>query len=74
MRVEGLEDDTGSFPPDDDDFASTHGLTGAHTLAFPVGEVKEVVKDAVLGFKGQTFVTGGEFSFTAEVVYSVTYA
>lgn len=74
VRVEGLEDDSGSFPPDDDDLASTHGLTGAHTLDFPVGEVKEVVKDGALVFKGKTLVTGGEFAFTAELVYSVTYA
>ena len=74
IRVEGVEDDSGSFPPDDNDTAAVGGLAGNKALPFPVGEVKEQVNDALLTFYSDQTTFGEKLSFIAEVVYSVTYA
>lgn len=73
VRVEGEEDDTGSFPPDNNDLAATHGLVGGDALFFPVGEVKEQVDDTLVVYFSQPRSFGELLSFAAEVVYSVKY-
>jgi len=73
VRIEGEEDDTGSFPPDNNDLAATHGLVGGDALFFPVGEVKEQVNDALVVYFSQPRTFSELLSFAAEVVYSVKY-
>jgi hypothetical protein len=73
VRVEGVEDDSGSFPPDNDDTAATGGIVGVQPLSFPVGEVKEEVKDEMLTLYSQQTSFSEQLSFIAEVVYSVKY-
>jgi hypothetical protein len=73
VRVEGEEDDSGSFPPDDNDRAATHGLVGSGPLSFPVGEVKELVDNQMVVYFSQPLTFGELLSFAAEVVYSVKY-
>jgi hypothetical protein len=73
VRIEGVEDDTGSFPPDDDDTAATGGLVDSNFLPFPVGEVKEEVNDALLTLYSEQTTFSEKLSFAAEVVYSVKY-
>jgi hypothetical protein len=73
VRVEGEEDDSGSFPPDDNDLAATHGLVGGDRLPFPRGEKKEQVDDALIVYFSQPRTFSELLSFAAEVVYSVKY-
>lgn len=73
VRVDGVEDDSGSFPPDDDDKASTHGLSGGTSLNFPVGSRTEVVPDTLLVLRSERTTFSELFEFTAEVIYSVDY-
>ena len=69
VRVDGVEDDSGSFPPDDDDPATTHQAQ----LGFPVGEGREQVAGGKLVLTGRPTVTDGEFRFSAEITYDVQY-
>lgn len=75
VRVDGHEDDTGSFPfPDDDDFASAPlGFTGGHPLHFPVGEGKETVDNELLALPSVPHAVGAKLSFLAELRISVKY-
>jgi hypothetical protein len=73
VRIEGVEDDSGSFPPDDDDTAAVGGLVGSVSLPFPVGEKLEEVNDSLLTLYSEQTSFGEKLSFIAEVVYSVKY-
>jgi hypothetical protein len=73
VRIEGEEDDSGSFPPDKDDRAATHGLSGGDALSFPVGEVKEEVDNRLVTYYSQPRTFSELLSFAAEVIYSVKY-
>jgi hypothetical protein len=69
VQVQGFDDDSGSFPPDDDDFAET----GSTPLDFPTGEGKEEVIDRLLTLTGNPSGGDDDLRFTAEVLYSVKY-
>jgi hypothetical protein len=74
VRVDGHEDDTGSFPPDDDDYASAPlGFTGGQPLVFPVGEGKEEADNELLALPSVPHAVGGKLSFLAELRISVKY-
>lgn len=70
VQVTGFDDDSGSFPSDDDDTAATD-LT---TLELPIGEGKEEVIDRYLSLTGNP--TGGDdtLRFTVDLTYSVSYS
>ena len=72
VRVEGLEDDSGSFPPDDDDPAS-YPLTGFVPLHFPVGEGQEDVSNRRITGRSQPHTVSNSSRFDADIVYSVDY-
>ena len=72
IRVEGLEDDSWSFPPDDDDPAS-YPLTGYVPLPFPVGEGREDVSNRRITGRSQPHTASNSFMFDADIVYSVEY-
>ncbi|MGV9270726.1 hypothetical protein ACWDRR_39515 [Kitasatospora sp. NPDC003701] len=73
VRVDGVEDDSGSFPSDSDDKASTADGKGP-ALPFPIGRGKEVVTDTVITLKSlPTTLSGDELSFSADIVYDIDY-
>ena len=73
VRLEGVEDDSGSFPPDSDDEASPQGSTGYQTLRFPVGEVSEQGQQVLVWTSKP--ITGGEvLEYQAEVVVDYSYS
>lgn len=71
VKIKGVEDDTGSFPPDSNDTAETDSGEGG--LTFPVGEGKEEVNNALLTLYSRRTTFSERLSFIAEVVYSVKY-
>ena len=73
VRVDGDEDDSGSFPPDSDDLASTSLGLGGTPLEFPVGEGAEEVNDRVITLHSFPETTGELLSFSAEISYDVHY-
>ncbi|MEE1822410.1 hypothetical protein PUR61_09415 [Streptomyces sp. BE20] len=77
--VDATEDDSGSFPSDSDDGASTAGRLGGGAgrgtpLSFPAGEGREQVTDQPLVLHSVPTTDGELLSFSTTVVYSVTYA
>jgi hypothetical protein len=74
VRIDAVEDDSGSFPPDSDDSTSTMFFAqGGDRLFFPVGEKHEEVDNAVVNLANKPMTDDESFHFTAEVRYSVTY-
>ncbi|MFI6423245.1 hypothetical protein ACIBG6_38445 [Streptomyces sp. NPDC050842] len=77
--VAGVEDDSGTFPPDADDEEVTPGSFGGATgpgtpLAFPVGDGREGVSDETVTLVSRHLtLTGGELSFSADIVCSVDH-
>lgn len=69
VQVFGFDDDSGSVPQDDDDYANTD----ATPLDFPTGEGKEEVIDRLLTLTGNPSVGNDTLRFVAEVRYSVKY-
>ncbi|MFD4502720.1 hypothetical protein [Streptomyces sp. NPDC058457] len=72
VRVEGTEDDSGSFPPDSNDTA-TAGLDSGTPLVFPVGPANEQVTNQLLTLDSHATSNGELLSFSADIVFSVNY-
>jgi hypothetical protein len=69
VQVKGHDDDTGSFPSDDDDFAETH-LT---EIDLPIGDGREQVIDRFLSLTSHKSGDDDTLAFIADLTYSVTY-
>ncbi len=69
VQVKGHDDDSGSVPSDEDDFAETDMTE----LDLPIGEGKEQVNDRFLSLTSH--VSGGDdtLAFTADLLFSVSY-
>lgn len=69
VQVRGFDDDSGSFPSDDDDRAETDMTP----LDLPVGEGTENVIDRFLALKAHPSGGDDTLRFRAELFYSVNY-
>ncbi|TVZ76876.1 hypothetical protein [Streptomyces sp. BK340] len=72
VRVEGVEDDSGSLFPDSNDTA-TAGEDSGTPLPLPVGPADEQFTDRLLTLDSHPTSNGELLSFSADVVFSVTY-
>jgi hypothetical protein len=72
VRINAVEDDSGTPFGDDDDTALAGGFAGT-PIPIPAGEGKELVPSQVMNFTST--MTGGDdlLQFGAQIIFSVRY-